>query len=314
MRAFFSRPVEPRRYFLVAVTTAAALLAVISAVGVWSVFFDVSFGFQVLYQHQLRKIADVRDADTVLLGDSSLGNAVDAAQFSRLTGTRAVSLALTGSYGHAGSYNLLKRLDGRPVKNVVVMCTLDTMNRDVSYAGYLLTLAGTKDVLELPAAERVELVAAFYDQILSVRKFKTALRNLLGLGRQQFFIESDYIRQGRPVDPSRTAPMQKSRIIRDKLRFLVRIRDYCAARDINLIYVHGPIYEGVGRASADYTAEVNRLIGGTGVKLVPDLAFISREEVGDSADHVAPPFKAKFTAHYAELLKPHLRAGPAPAR
>lgn len=314
MRALLQQPVAPRRYFLTGLATAAALLAIVSAVGAWSVFFDTSFGFQVLYRHQLDKIAGGGEVDTVLIGDSSLGNGIDAGRFSRLTGTRAMNLALTGSYGHAGAYNLLKRLAGRPVRNVVVMGALDTMTRDVSHAGYLLTLAGVKDVLELPAAERGGLVAAFYDQILSLRKFKDAVRNLLGLGRKKFFIEADYIRQGDPVDPSRFAPLRQSQIIPDKTRFLERIRAHCAARDINLIYVHGPVYEELGRASADYVAEANRRLAATGIKLVPDLTLIPRAEVGDSTDHVAPPYKGKFTGRYAELLKDHLRPGPPPKR
>lgn len=309
MTTLFQKPIPPRRYFLLAATTAAMLLVTVSAVGIWSVFFDELFGYQVLYNHQLRKIAGLREAETVFVGDSSLGNAVDAVRFSKLTGTRAVNLALTGSYSHAGAYNLLKRLDGRPVKNVVVMSTLDTMTRPASYSGYLLTLSGLADVRELSAEERLELVAAFYDQILSVRKFKTALRSLLGFGRQQFFIEADYIRQGDPVDPTRYPAPRTVRISKDRPRFLLRLRDYCAARGINLIYIHGPIYEGIGRDSAEYVAEVNRLVKEAGIKLVPELVLIARNQVGDSADHVAPPFKAQFTDRYVELLKPHLRSG-----
>jgi hypothetical protein len=307
------KPVESRRFLLVAVTTAALLVGSAGAVGVWRVFFDFSLGYQVLYRHQLRKIADVHGVDTVFLGDSSLGNALDAAEFSRLTGMNAVNLALTGSYGYEGSYNLIKRLAGRPVKNVVVMCTLDMMQREVSYTGYLLTINGLGDVIELSGAERIELLSAFFDQIFSFEQILIALRNLIGFGRQNIFIEDDYIQQGSPMEKAHLKQMLKSKIKPEKVRFLVRLRDYCAARNLNLIYIHGPIHEDAGRASADYAAEVNRLLINAGIEIVPELTLIPCEEVGDSPDHVAKQFKEKFTMHYAEMLKEYLRFGvPSP--
>lgn len=298
---------SPKKYFFLTFAITALLLAVVSGVGIWGVFFDESFGYQILYKHQLDKVASLRDVDTLLVGDSSLGNGIDAQVFSEKTGTHAMNLALTASYSYAGAYNMVKKTDGAPIKNIVVVCTLDTLIRPVSYSGYLLTMSGQSDLRDLSPKERPALVGAFYEMILSSGNFKATLKSLFGLNKHGFEIESDYIKQGKPMDPSKLKPLPKARIITDKVRFLVALRDYCKPRNIHLVVAHGPIYKGIGESSPDYIQEVNRILSETGIELVPDVLMIERDQLGDSADHVAPPFKTRFTERYAALLKPHLR-------
>jgi len=65
--------------------------------------------YEQLYQYQVGKISQADKFDTIFIGDSSLGNLIDAEYFSEETGQKAMNLALMGSYGYAGSYNMLKR-------------------------------------------------------------------------------------------------------------------------------------------------------------------------------------------------------------
>lgn len=305
----FGRKLSSRRYFLLSVATGFGLLSAISALGVWSVFFDEQFGYQILYRYQEEKTRELEDIETVFVGDSSMGNSIDAELFSELAGTKSANLALTGLYGYAGAYNMLKKMEGNPVRNVVVMSTLDTFSRGSSFGGYLLTASGIPDLQELEGGERSRSLAAFYDMILSSGNFKATIRSLLGFGKRRFEIVSDYVEQGDPIDPREYPGLTPSQIIDDKPRFLLKLLAYCKARNIRVIHAHGPIYEGMARASDDYTAEVNRRLEETGVINVPDITVIPLEKIGDSADHVAPEFKQEFTRHYVGLLAPHLR-GP----
>ena len=97
---------NPKRYFFTSTLTACGLIACVCAVGIWGVFFDELFGFQILNNYQIKKTQTLQNIDTVFVGDSSLGNALDAQHFSSLSGKDSVNLALTGLYGYA--YRLFK--------------------------------------------------------------------------------------------------------------------------------------------------------------------------------------------------------------
>src|SRR3954452_20542554 len=89
---------DVRRYFG---ALAAATLIVIG-LATAMVLLTLRLGREVnldwaLLDHQLRKIGGAPVPDTIFVGDSSLGNAISAEEWSKLAGRPAVSLALTGS-------------------------------------------------------------------------------------------------------------------------------------------------------------------------------------------------------------------------
>src|ERR1700744_5517728 len=79
---------------------------------------------------QESKIATLSpDVDTVILGDSSIGNGLDAKVFSELSHKKTVNLALTGyNYGIGGAYMLLREVLShvRP-RNVVIALSAQTL-------------------------------------------------------------------------------------------------------------------------------------------------------------------------------------------
>jgi hypothetical protein len=81
-----------------------------------------------LLRYQESKIATASDVDTVILGDSSIGYALDSDEFSALSGRRTLNLALTGwNYGIGGAYVLLSEVLGRvQPKNIVFAFTPHT--------------------------------------------------------------------------------------------------------------------------------------------------------------------------------------------
>ena len=68
--------------------------------------------FGSLLDYQIEKLQGDQPIDILLVGDSSLGNSVDAKQWSHKTGKNVVSVALTGVYELYGSLNIILALPG----------------------------------------------------------------------------------------------------------------------------------------------------------------------------------------------------------
>src|ERR1700744_6423626 len=87
-----------------------------------------------LLRYQESKIAVASDVDTVFLGDSKSGYALDANEFSAISARNTLNLALTGyNYGIGGAYSLLNELllHTQP-KNVVFSFTPQTFAHSIA--------------------------------------------------------------------------------------------------------------------------------------------------------------------------------------
>ena len=72
----------------------------------------------IIYNYQIQKIEQSKNFDTVLLGDSTLGNAINNEIFSEELELNSINLALNEIYGFAGIYNLLKLSYAKNEKNL----------------------------------------------------------------------------------------------------------------------------------------------------------------------------------------------------
>jgi len=301
-----------KQYLGVIICGTLFLVSAIVALGFKGLFIDNRFGYQRLYEYQLSKMADMKDVETVFVGDSSLGNAVNADYFSQLSGMQTINLGLTGRYGFAGSYNMIKKARGPNTKNVVLMNSIDMMKRDVSYSGYLMTMTGLVDAQELSADERNKLLGAFFKLVTSPVNIKRILMRYVESGSDAQYIQNDYIRQGDSMGMD--IPHVYSAIINDeKVHFLKKIIAYCDKYGLNLILVHGPLHENVALVSQDYLTLVNTYLNEIisaeqhgGVKFIPDVLEIQSTHVGDNIDHVNPEYKDVYTEGYYYLINKYL--------
>src|SRR4051812_2425847 len=78
--------------------------------------------YEELYAYQMEKLKTAHDIDTVFLGDSSLGNAIDAKLWDQWTGKKSLNLALTSGYGYQGAYVMLENVlaSGLTPKNAII--------------------------------------------------------------------------------------------------------------------------------------------------------------------------------------------------
>lgn len=268
-------------------------------------FIEKIFGYQVLYAYQKEKILSTQEIDTVFLGDSSLGNSINSEYFKTLSGLKSINLALTGMYGYAGSYNLLKAVTKkRKIKNVILMNTIDMMNRKTAYDGYIYTMETVDDLIELPFNKKMVVLRTLIQIFLSKDNISNFIEYYIMGNKHRNTIDNDYIKQNTSLKISHFKPIKiTNNITADKLFFLKKIKDFCDDNTINLIYVHGPIYKTVGENSKSYINYINRMIIDENIRLKKNVLYISDMEVGDSIDHVKSFYKNQFTKQYFLLLQ-----------
>jgi len=308
---FFMGTLTPVRYLTTIVIVCAITVGSIVTLTYRGLFSDQVFTYQVLQDYQVKKLAGADQFDTALVGDSSLGNVVDAHYLGELTGTRPVNLALTGMYGFAGAYNMVKRaVRSQPIKSVVVMLTLSTWQKPVSYQGYLYTLSRPSDLTELSVAEMWQVLVAFINSTLSPETIREVILFRFGRAANRLSIENDYIKQVSRLDPDADVAAVTGAVAPDKTKFLAKLIRLCRERNIKLIFLHGPYLKSLQSESNDVVAEINEMLDSQGIAHSSMPIPIAPEDIGDSVEHVHPDFKGLYTRRVAELIEPLLERQP----
>jgi hypothetical protein len=294
---------DGRRYVAVFTGTAALVCVLVAALAVWGYRTGtLAATFNDLYQYQLGKIRAAGELDTVFVGDSSLGNAIDARRWRELSGRPALNLSLTGAYGYAGSLNMLRRIlaKGRP-RQVVIFHTVDMLTRAVEHDGYLRSTTRLLPFGEVPPRVMLEVYVNL-DTALGV------LRRVLWPGEAGTGIdpEHDAVQQAPATDPEQRYQgyrLETRTLNPQKLHYLRRLAALCAAKQLDCVYVHGPVVESACRGSSTYFDAANRLIDSTGLNRARETPLcMPYADVGDAPDHARPERRPYYTQRYFELL------------
>lgn len=309
-----------RRHFVIVTVLATALFSVAAMINFYRYFInrDLSVNGQIL-AYQLAKLQHAAAMDTIFVGDSSLGNGLDAAYFDHLAGTRSMNLALTGSHHFAGTLNMIRRVldQGGAVKRIVVMQSLWVWQGASSYDGYIQT-AGGFWLVPTDLLTNLRLVRQLGRTLLDVGSaiqpdhLAAALRYMLTgeSGRvttASTFAAYDFQSRENRFDPEVFRDYVASAINPDADRFLRHIGALCASHGITCIYVHGPTFEPVAAQWRPYLPEINSKIRAAGLTLVDDEAFtFGLDDRGDSEFHVHPSAKKRYTRRYVALLSSFL--------
>jgi hypothetical protein len=232
-----------------------------------------------LYRYQVGKLKTAARGGTVFVGDSSLGNGVDAAEWSRLSGAPALNLALTGGYGYGGPYNVARRATATAQpRRIVLVSTIEMMQRETTWRGYIITAGRDLSRPDLPAWEMFRVVL---DGGLAVN----AVKFIFSGGRAGRGIVNDYMRQTSPLDqrtlPERARRLEGARINPDQALFLRRLAEFCRTSGIECLYAHGPVAEPFCRLTGGYIARATAEIERTGLKVVAGTPIcLPAEDVG----------------------------------
>ena len=252
-----------------------------------------------IYYHQRAKIDASRVVDILLIGDSTLGNTIDAGTWSEKTGRSVLAVPLTGGYGYAGSLNMLRRVLRRDRPEVVVvMQSLDLATRHISWEGLLFTAERLSDIEGLPPWRLVKSLARV-DILKAV--FGGDDRAEVQLAKLDYWPQA-------PAEQARarllaTDPPTRAELRSEKFRHLQEIGETCRAREITCLYAHGPYLEPHCSQATDYLRAVNALVEQSGLAVVPGTPrCMTLDQAGDSEDHVRPALKSAFSEHYRALV------------
>lgn len=302
------------RGYLVALACFCLLLvssvAVFSAVSMRSGTMDL--GFALLLKHQEDKLASAQKIDTVFVGDSSLGNSIDAALFSDLTQHPSINLALTGRFGYAGSTNMaLRAARDLGAKNIIIMQSVEIASRPPGALGNAFT--GDQRDRFSPGN-----IGSYIDFIISEVAFRASIkglsRKLRGKQRDQVIVD-DYVAQTEPLSLQQaikeTSPLLTSAaaIQEDAVLELKELAQSCKVLSLNCIFVHGPLLEYRCVRWKPYIEAVAASVTQMELTLANNGKpyCFPAEKLGDSGDHVAPQYKQEATRLYANTLLSLLR-------
>ena len=159
--------------------------------------------YQELINYQRAKLAGTV-GDVIFVGDSSLGNALDAKLWTSLSGRSATNLALSGSYGYAGSLVMIESVvkRHRPT-DVIIMQTAEMMMRSSTVE----SVPPLDPPLDPPRgiAERLERLQQFWLDNMNLEQLQASFKFVSKWARGELsapsVIKHDYIKQRGTTQP-----------------------------------------------------------------------------------------------------------------
>ncbi|OWJ67039.1 hypothetical protein BWR60_10885 [Inquilinus limosus] len=276
-------------------------MAVICALSLWGMQRGLSeWRESELLRYQIDKIDDISQVDILLVGDSSLGNSIDARDWSRRLGLSVVSVPLVGTYGFEGTLNMLRRAvrETRP-RVVVVMQTLDMMRRKPSWPGALYTAETLGDLADVPPQEMLSSLATWDIPAGMLQAAAT------GGAIDPAIVRLDYVPQnparfGGPLYPRTYEPRA---VRRDAAASLRRIGDFCRGQGLTCLYASGPYLNPQCKESRGYAAAVAEVAREAGlIPVAGTPVCMPRFDVGDSEDHVIPSRRPQYSEIHRALI------------
>lgn len=285
------------RYLVTLAATALALtLAMAGVVRVGLLSGALSPAQHVLLAERKTRLAAGPTPVVLFVGDSTLGYAVSPGIFEAETGLSAGNAALTGLFGYAGSLNMLRIAErGGPLDIVVLLHATDMLSRPPARIGGPLS-----DPERGPLDEARMTLAAF-----SFANLRAILRGVLRPQPAPALVDG-FIPQGSPGFRERPEAVAPRQVDPEKLAELRAVGDFCAARGLRCLYVHGPFWDEACALSDGFLRAADAAIREAGLTLAGGPLCLPRAMLGDTPDHVRPDLTPEITRRYAALLGPHL--------
>lgn len=277
---------------------------------------DVRQGQLLRFQDEKIRNLAPGSIDTVFIGDSALGNAIDVSLFVRLNEHSAINLALTGSFGYgAGLYQLRELAKSQPrLRNVILLYSVDAMASGLLPEGYFFT--SPIPVFSLPAGQSIALLKTYLQRLIDAPAagsflLRGATGKLSALTISDTLRAEDYV-ISRGIISLEDAKRYKlpHRIQPSSTVFLAEIADLCRTKNWNCVYAHGPVLSSSLAASPwsrDYFDQAAQAIEGVGIKVIGGPLAMANEDRGDTVFHVRFERRSEFTSRYTDLLKVELR-------
>lgn len=271
-----------------------------------------------LWHFQAAKLAAApAKIDLLLLGDSSLGNGVDAKAIAAQSGKTVLNLAVSGTTlgVPAIETQLGQAVKRAKIANLVVVLSPESYRRKFTATddGFILANRGNPlRILALPPEFAVEaadaLVRFLFDSGVQADGFRYLTTGARDLGDCTGCAARDYIAQEPGAKPSDEELRAWRGPFDDFDPFLARIAKLCRKHGIHCLYMHGPIIQQALDLNPGYVAQINAKVAAAGLTLVsPDPLIIAPGDVGDSVNHVRSELREAYSAQIYARIAPLLK-------
>jgi hypothetical protein len=309
-----------KKFLIVFAAALAAIIAVSYALHVLDLTVQDN---DISRQYQMRKMEgpDGRAAEIIIVGDSSAGNAIDVEYFSGLSGSKTISMALTGSFGLIGTYNMIRMAADRmpKLRCVVIIQTPYIWSRKFRFESYFdtmprlsiddLSLLQGRGIIDLRSRPLREYVLYSTNPREIVWHFR---RYVLGIRNPEWEIDpaNDWAYQGKKRYSSGSLAIAPNTRILDPLEpsnmeILKLIDGFTEKRGLVCIVMHGPMHATVYANSGPYYRGVDEMIRKTvrHIIAIPGGFGLEPSYMGDRVDHVDPRSKKTVTRMYYEKMR-----------
>ena len=264
----------------------------------------------LLINRALKILSTRNDLETIIVGDSSAGNAIDAAYFESLSGLKTQNLALTGSFGFIGSYNIIRhaQIRQKKLKNVLIINTLDVWRRPFNEQAFFDTLDGLPAVELKLSSGKVRLSTALHYKF-NPREIYWYFKYRLHPLPSKESIENDYLVQHEERFSNGKKKLEPKEFItslinEDNTLTYEALGKLCTDLSLHCIFMHGPIHRTVYEKSYSAIAHINNYLKKeVGLFTVTKVFSYPPEKIGDSVDHIDPLYKKEVTKDYFETIK-----------
>ena len=255
-----------------------------------------------LIKYQLNKIKNNK-FNTIFLGDSSLGNFIDAQEWSLMSNQQTANLALFGETSFYGAYKILLKTDLSKLENIYIVSSFDVWKRN-------------KSSLDPFSMINKNLIFKI-NKSLNSRDFRHIIKyylNLLsynlGLNNNFLYVQNnlknDYIQQDINYKPVKKIPINYFFTINsNKFYYLDKINKICNENKINCMYINGVIYEEFCKLKSfnKLTDDLEKLFFQKKINYANNKTCVTYEKIGDSYDHLHPKLKKKYTKKIYKFIQ-----------
>jgi hypothetical protein len=308
-------------YLFKYLTAVAAILSALVSVSLSAVQTCEDNAMCALAHYRQRQIRTASPpVDTMFVGDSTLGFALDDHRFSELKRGQTINLGTAGFvFGLPSAYSLIEQAVERfHPKNIVIMLTPHTFALSIKELGdapikgfvlasgghhaLLFSVNGEISWLVLKQLARLAFDSDSFSHGLQILTLQQAYSTDCAKCVDYFSVLPRDVIDAARVSQSWTHPTH------DYEPFLRKISATCKSEAINCIYVHGTLLAKLCDQSAPYIAEITKMVHDAGIQVAqPSPICVPPREIGNSFNHVHPDFREKYTDEIYAVLSPYLQ-------
>ena len=266
-------------------------------------------GNDLIKEYQIHKIKskEFKDVPTIFVGDSSCGNAINATYFSQLSKQKSVNLALTGSWGFAGSLGMIKQaIKHNPkIKNIIIIQTPDIWKRELPEQSFL-------ELYEFPDIYNNLKWSTIFSYYFNPKEFFWNIQQSFQEQNINDMIdyENDYVVQKKKKYSNNQKhiyahqSLNTVQVNKAKIKELTMLNNYCKSESLNCIFLKGPLHKKITDSSMIHLNKIDSLL-----KTQNELIYFKNnfsyenECIGDSLDHIDTKCKKEVTLEYFNIVK-----------